>query len=161
RLVALKVLRPEVAYALGPDRFRREIRVASSLQHPHILAVHDSGDTGGRLWFTMPYVDGESVRSLLAREHQVRVDLAVAIVRDVAQALQYAHDRGVVHRDVKPENILFQQGHAVIADFGIALSADERLTATGLMMGTPAYVSPEQAAAERDVDGRSDQYSLA
>jgi serine/threonine-protein kinase len=161
RLVALKVLRPEVAYALGPDRFRREIRVASSLQHPHIVSVHDSGDTGGRLWFTMPYVDGESVRALLEREHAVPVDVAVAIVRDVAQALQYAHDRGVVHRDVKPENILFQHGQAVIADFGIALSTDDRLTATGLVMGTPAYVSPEQAAGERDVDGRSDQYSLA
>ncbi len=161
RLVALKVLRPEVAYALGPDRFRREIRVASSLQHPHVLAVHDSGDTGGRLWFTMPYVDGDSVRALLEREHAVPVDQAVAITREVAQALQYAHDRGVVHRDVKPENILFQQGSALVADFGIALSTDERLTATGLVMGTPAYVSPEQAAGERDVDARSDQYSLA
>jgi serine/threonine protein kinase/tetratricopeptide (TPR) repeat protein len=161
RLVALKVLRPEVAYALGPDRFRREIRVASSLQHPHVLAVHDSGDTGGRLWFTMPYVDGDSVRALLERERAVPVDQAIAITRDVAQALKYAHDRGVVHRDVKPENILFHQGQALVADFGIALSTDERLTATGLVMGTPAYVSPEQAAGERDVDGRSDQYSLA
>jgi serine/threonine-protein kinase len=161
RKVALKVLRPEVAYALGPERFRREIRVASSLQHPHILAVHDSGDTDGRLWFTMPYVEGESVRSLLERQRQVPLEMALSIVRDVAQALQYAHDRGIVHRDVKPENILFHGGSAVIADFGIALSTDERITATGLVMGTPAYVSPEQAAGERDVDARSDQYSLA
>jgi serine/threonine-protein kinase len=161
RLVALKVLRPEIAYAVGPDRFRREIRVASSLQHPHILTVHDSGDTDGRLWFTMPFVDGESLRSLIVRERQLPVDVAVDITREVARALQYAHDRGVVHRDIKPENILLQQGHAVVADFGIALSTDERLTATGMMMGTPAYVSPEQAAGERDVDARSDEYSLA
>jgi serine/threonine protein kinase len=164
RLVALKVIRPELAATLGPARFLREIKLAARLQHPHILSVHDSGEAAGQLWFTMPYVDGESLRDRLQRDGALPVDDAVQITREGAQALDYAHQQGVIHRDIKPENILLtQDGNVLVADFGIArmFGADEQLTATGLSVGTPAYMSPEQAAGERTVDARSDVYSLA
>ena len=163
RPVALKVLHPELAMSLGPERFLREIRLAARLQHPHILSVYDSGETGGRLWFTMPYVEGESLRDRLARERQLPVADAVRLTREVALALDFAHRHDAVHRDIKPENILLVDGQALVADFGIAQAVgggDERLTETGMSLGTPAYMSPEQATAERTVDGRSDIYSL-
>jgi eukaryotic-like serine/threonine-protein kinase len=164
RHVALKVLHPDLAATLGPDRFLREIKLAARLQHPHILAVHDSGDAAGRLWFTMPYVEGESLRERLNREGQLPVEDAVRITREAGQALDYAHGQGVIHRDIKPENMLLtRDGNVLVADFGIAraLGPEEQLTATGLSVGTPAYMSPEQAAGERTVDARSDIYSLA
>src|SRR5512134_2297095 len=164
RAVALKVLHPELVLALGPERFLREIRLCARLQHPHILAVHDSGDADGRLWFAMPYVEGETLRSRLRRETQLPVDDALRIAGEVAGALEYAHQHGVIHRDVKPENILLSGGHALIADFGIARAVsadpDDRLTESGLSLGTPHYMSPEQAVAQRDVDQRTDVYSL-
>jgi eukaryotic-like serine/threonine-protein kinase len=170
RYVALKVLHPELAATLGPERFLREIKVAARLQHPHILTVHDSGEVSSAigaaplLWFSMPYVEGESLRSRLAREKQLPVEEAVGLTREVAGALDYAHRHGVVHRDIKPENILLHDGQAFVADFGIALAvrkaAGERLTETGLSLGTPQYMSPEQATGERELDGRSDVYSL-
>ena len=164
RPVALKVLHPQLALALGPERFHREIRLCARLQHPHILAVHDSGDADGQLWFTMPYVEGETLRSRLARETQLPVDDALRIAREVADALHYAHQHGVIHRDIKPENILLSGEHALVADFGLARAVsaetDERLTETGLSLGTPHYMSPEQALAQRDVDQRTDVYSL-
>ncbi|HEY9429594.1 MAG TPA: protein kinase [Gemmatimonadaceae bacterium] len=163
RAIALKVLHPELAMALGGERFQREIRLAARLQHPHILTVHDSGETGGMLWFTMPYVEGESLRDRLNREKQLPVEDALRIAREAADALDFAHRHGVVHRDIKPENILLIEGHALVADFGIARSLSgggERLTQTGTSIGTAAYMSPEQAAGEREVDGRSDTYSL-
>ena len=162
RPVALKVLHPELAATLGPDRFQREIKLAARLQHPHILTVHDSGEAAGRLWFTMPCVEGESLRNRLAREGQVPVEDALQIAREMADALDYAHRHGVVHRDIKPENILLAEGHALLADFGISRplgTAGERLTETGIVVGTPAYMSPEQATGEA-VDGRTDIYSL-
>ena len=163
RPVALKVLHPELAHALGPERFIREIRLAARLDHPHILSVHDSGETAGRLWFTMPYVEGESLRSRLAREPQLPLADALRITRAVADALGYAQRQGIIHRDVKPENILLQGERCVLADFGVARAVDaagERLTETGFALGTPAYMSPEQAAADRHLDPRSDIYSL-
>jgi serine/threonine-protein kinase len=174
RPVAFKVLHPDLAHSLGPERFQREIRLAARLQHPHILTIHDSGETGGQLWFTMPYVEGESLRDRLRRERQLSLDDALRVAREAAQALQYAHEHGIVHRDVKPENLLLtRDGNTLVADFGIARalsgdgaagSADEpdddaRLTGTGMAVGTPAYMSPEQATADR-VDARSDVYSL-
>ena len=164
RRVALKVLRPELSPALGADRFHREIAIASRLQHPHILTLHDSGEAAGLLYYAMPYVEGESLRSRLTREVQLDATVAVGIAGDVADALTCAHAAGVLHRDIKPENILLTGGHAVVADFGIARALDavgaDRLTETGLALGTPHYMSPEQAAGARVLDVRSDLYAL-
>ncbi len=165
RKVAVKVLRPELAAALGPDRFAREIAVAAQLNHPNILALHDSGEGDGLLFYVMPYIRDESLRQKLRREKQLAIDEALAITRQVAAALDYAHAQNLIHRDIKPENILLHEGVAVVADFGIALAAGgapgERLTTIGLAVGTPEYMSPEQASGERVLDARSDVYSLA
>ena len=164
RDVALKVLHPDLGSALGPERFQREIRLAARLQHPHILTVLDSGENAGRLWFTMPYVEGESLRDRLLRDRQLPVADAVRIATQAAQALRYAHQHGVIHRDIKPENLLLtEDGNTLVADFGIARSLSpggSRLTETGLTLGTPAYMSPEQASGESDVSALSDIYSL-
>jgi eukaryotic-like serine/threonine-protein kinase len=164
RKVALKVLKPELAAVIGADRFLSEIKTTANLQHPHILPLFDSGEADGFLFYVMPYVDGETLRQKLDRERQLGVDEAVGITRAVASALQYAHDLDVIHRDIKPANILIHAGQAVVADFGIALAVSEagdgRLTETGLSLGTPHYMSPEQATADRDLSNRSDVYSL-
>src|SRR3989454_1760789 len=165
RKVAIKVLEPELAAALGPERFLREIEIAAGLNHPHILPLYDSGESGASLYYVMPYVEGETLRDRLNRERQLPLEDALRITRDVADALSYAHDHDVVHRDIKPENILFQAAHAVVSDFGIARAitagAGGGLTATGIAIGTPAYMSPEQASGGGPIDGRSDVYSLA
>jgi len=164
RKVALKVLRPELAASVGPERFLREITTAAQLTHPNILPLFDSGEADGTLFYTMPYVEGESLRDRLNREKQLPIEDALQITREVSDALGYAHEQGIVHRDIKPENILFQRGHALVADFGIARAVTaagaETLTETGLAVGTPAYMSPEQASGEQQLDGRSDVYAL-
>jgi hypothetical protein len=164
RHIALKVLRPELAAVLGAERFLNEIRVTARLDHPHILTLIDSGESGGFLWYVLPYIRGESLREKLTRERQLGIDEALTIARQVASALDYAHGQGVVHRDIKPENILLHEGEAMLADFGIALAVREaggnRLTETGLSLGTPQYMSPEQATGDRTLDARSDVYSL-
>jgi tetratricopeptide (TPR) repeat protein len=165
RQVALKILRPELAATLGPERFLREIKVVAGLAHPHILPLHDSGEAAGMLYYVMPYVEGESLRHRLAREGSLPLEDALQIAREVADALDYAHQHDVVHRDIKPENILLQAGHAVVSDFGIARAISAaaeggRVTATGIAVGTPDYMSPEQASGASDVDGRTDIYSL-
>src|SRR5688572_24649750 len=165
RQVALKVLRPELGAVLGTERFLAEVKITARLDHPHILTLIDSGSAGGLLYYVLPYVRGESLRDLLNREQQLGVEHALAITKQVGSALDYAHRKGVVHRDIKPENILLQEGEAMLADFGIALAVQEsgqgRLTETGLSLGTPHYMSPEQATGDRHVDARSDLYSLA
>ncbi len=164
RQVALKVLRPELSAVLGGERFLNEIRITANLQHPHILTLIDSGVADGLLYYVLPYVRGESLRDRLGREQQLGLEEALAIARQVAGALDYAHRQGVVHRDIKPENILLHEGEAMLADFGIALAVKEaggnRLTETGLSLGTPQYMSPEQATGDRQLDARSDVYSL-
>jgi serine/threonine-protein kinase len=164
RPVAIKVLRPEIAVLLGVERFLREIWLAAQLQHPHIMPLFDSGEAEGSLYYVMPYVAGQSLRQRLEREGQLPLDDALRIARDVCEALTYAHDHGIVHRDIKPENILLDADHAVVSDFGlaraIAAAGGEKLSETGMTVGTPAYMSPEQAGAESRIDGRSDVYSL-
>ncbi len=165
RKVAVKVLRPELAAAIGPDRFLREIQITARLTHPHILPLLDSGAAAGFLYYVMPFVEGESLRDRLTREKQLPIDDAIQITREVADALDYAHRNDVIHRDIKPENILLADRHARVADFGIAraisAAGGDRLTETGIAVGTPAYMSPEQAAGSGDVDQRSDEYALA
>jgi serine/threonine-protein kinase len=164
RKVALKVLRPELAAVIGAERFLKEIKVTANLQHPHILGLIDSGEADGLLFYVMPFVPGESLRERLAREKQLPVDEAVRIAREVASALDYAHRHHVIHRDIKPENILLHDGAALVADFGIALAVSTaggtRMTETGMSLGTPHYMSPEQAMGEREITARSDVYAL-
>jgi eukaryotic-like serine/threonine-protein kinase len=166
RKVAIKVLHEDLGAAVGADRFRREIQIATSLTHPHILTLYDSGAAAGSLYYVMPFIEGESLRHRMDREKQLPIDQALKITGEVASALAYAHRKGIVHRDIKPENILLEDGHAIVADFGIARAvmgdqAGGALTKTGMSLGTPTYMSPEQAFAEKDIDGRSDMYSLA
>jgi serine/threonine protein kinase/tetratricopeptide (TPR) repeat protein len=164
RDVAVKVLHPDLSSALGADRFLREIRLAARLNHPHILPLFDSGEADGFLYYVMPYIEGESLRDLMNREGRIPIDQACSIARSVAGALDYANRNKIVHRDIKPENIMINEGEAMVMDFGIAkavtAASNDTLTQIGMVVGTPAYVSPEQAAGELDIDGRSDQYSL-
>jgi len=164
RLVALKVLQPELAEALGTERFLREIAVVARLRHPHILPLLDSGEVDGVLYYVMPYLEEGSLRAQLEREGRLPLALALRIGREVGDALDYAHAQGLVHRDIKPENILMEGRHVVVADFGVAraldTSAGKQLTQTGLIVGTPLYMSPEQACGDDTIDGRSDLYSL-
>ena len=164
RRVALKVLRPELAAVIGAERFLAEIKLTANLQHPHILPLFDSGEADSFLFYVMPFVEGESLRDRLNREKQLPVDEAIRLAAEVASALDYAHRHGVVHRDIKPENILLHDGRALVADFGIALAASKasgaRMTETGMSLGTPHYMSPEQAMGEREITARSDVYAL-
>jgi serine/threonine-protein kinase len=164
RQVAVKVLKPELAESLGPDRFLREIETVANLAHPHILPLHDSGEVDGFLFFVMPFVRGDSLRIRLTKEKQLPIEEATRLTREIASALAYAHEEGVIHRDVKPGNIMLEAGHAVLADFGVAHAvtelSDDRITRTGTSVGTPAYMSPEQVTGERSLDQRSDQYAL-
>ena len=165
RQVAVKVLRPELAATLGPDRFLQEVRIAANLQHPHILPVHDSGEAGGFLYYVMPFVEGQSLRERLQKEGELPVLEAVRLLRDVADALAAAHAKGVVHRDIKPENIMLSGRHALVADFGVAKAVTEAtgrhaLTTAGVALGTPTYMAPEQAAADPHVDHRADLYAF-
>jgi serine/threonine protein kinase len=165
RKVALKVLKPELAAVLGAERFVQEITTTAALQHPHILPLFDSGSADGFLYYVMPYIQGETLRTKLNRETQLGIEEALKITTEVADALDYAHRHGVIHRDIKPENILLHDGRPMVADFGIALAvsaaAGGRMTETGLSLGTPHYMSPEQATAEKEITARSDIYSLA
>jgi serine/threonine-protein kinase len=166
RPVAIKVLHPELAAALGRERFLREIQIAAKLQHPHILSLYDSGDASGLLYYVMPFVQGESLQDRIAREKQLPLDEALRIVREVASALAYAHEHGVIHRDIKPGNILLANGFALVADFGLARAITRAkdsnvITHSGITIGTPSYMSPEQAGGETELDGRSDVYALA
>jgi eukaryotic-like serine/threonine-protein kinase len=164
RRVAIKLLNPELAAAVGGDRFHREIKIATGLTHPNILPCYDSGEADGSLYYVMPFVEGESLRDRLEREGQMAVQDAVRIAAEIAAALQYAHSQNIIHRDIKPENILLENDRAVLADFGIAravIAGTEQLTQTGMSIGTPGYMSPEQALGDKRIDGRSDQYSLA
>src|SRR5690349_7785401 len=164
RQVALKVVHPELAATVEAERFLREIRVVARLSHPHILPLFDSGQADGLLYYVMPYLKGESLRRRLQRDGRLELPTALRIAREVALALDYAHRNGVIHRDVKPENILLEDGQAVVADFGIAAAVqqpgEEQITEIGHAVGTPSYMSPEQAGAEAPLDGRSDLYSL-
>ena len=164
RMVAVKVLRPELSASLGSERFLREIQITAKLSHPHILPLYDSGDADGFLYYVMPFVEGESLADLMVREQQLPIHDAVRITREVAEALSHAHSYGLIHRDIKPQNILLSGGHAVVADFGISRAVSEaggeKLTQTGMAVGTPAYMAPEQAAGDPNVDGRADIYSL-
>ena len=165
RPVAIKVLRPELAAVIGAERFLAEIKTTANLQHPHILSLFDSGEAGGLVYYVMPYVEGESLRERLEREKQLPIDEAVRIAREVADALDYAHQHGIVHRDIKPENVLLHGGHAQVADFGIALAASRsegstRMTETGMSLGTPIYMAPEQAMGAREITPRADVYAL-
>ena len=165
RPVAIKVFRSDVGDATGAERFQREIRLLARLQHPHILPLYDSGTTGETSYFVSPFIEGETLRDRLKREHQLPIDEAVRLAMEVADALDFAHTHDVIHRDIKPENILQHDGHAVVADFGIARamrrSAGEWTTSAGMAVGSPVYMSPEQAAGDRQIDGRTDIYSLA
>ena len=164
RKVAIKVLHPELSAVIGVDRFLSEIKTTASLQHPHILGLIDSGEADGLLYYVMPFIEGETLRGRLNREKQLPIDDAVRLTKEVAAALEFAHKRGIIHRDIKPENILLQDGQALVADFGIALAVQQagasRKTQTGMSLGTPAYMSPEQAMGERDIGPRSDVYAL-
>ena len=164
RRVALKVLRPELAAVIGAERFLAEIKLTANLQHPHILPLFDSGEADGYLFYVMPFIQGETLRDRLNREKQLPVADAIRITTEVASALDYAHRHGVIHRDIKPENILLHDGQALVADFGIALAASKaggsRMTETGMSLGTPHYMSPEQAMGEREITARSDVYAL-
>ena len=164
RKVAIKVLRPELAAVIGADRFVREIRTIAALQHPHILGLIDSGEVNGTAYYVMPFVEGESLRDRLNREKQLPIPDAIRIAGEAAAALDYAHRHGVIHRDIKPENILLHDGSALVADFGIALAVSSaggsRMTETGMSLGTPHYMSPEQAMGEREITARSDVYAL-
>src|SRR6185503_20102230 len=164
RRVALKVLRPDLGAVLGVDRFQAEIQVTANLQHPNLLPLFDSGAAGDLLFYVMPFVDGESLRARLDREQQLPIDEVIRISTAIAAALDYAHRKGVVHRDLKPENILLHEGQPLVADFGIALAISNaggaRITQTGLSLGTPQYMSPEQATGDRAIDARTDIYSL-
>jgi serine/threonine-protein kinase len=165
RSVALKVLRPELAAEMGTERFLREIEIAASLHHPHILPLYDSGEAEGFLYYVMPHVDGESIRERLVREHELPIPFATQVIGEIADALAYAHARGVVHRDIKPDNVMLSGRHALVMDFGVAKAVSDAavsaaLTTAGVSLGTPAYMAPEQAAADPNVDARADIYSL-